>query len=432
MLKKLLALALALSLLLTSCAAPQVSQSISDAAPAADAPADPTVPMQRVAYRAQLAEQPIEPLPDNFVQGINSLGFHTAPLLFNESGNLAFSPASLALALCLTREGAGGDTKSGITKTLGLSDLTDEQIRNASRSLMWRANTGGMEAANAVWLSQDCAFSEPFLTAAMQYYFADAYPLVSPGTKDAVNAWVSEKTHERIKSMLEDEVDNATPILLMGALTFLGDWELPFAASDTADGDFAAPDGSVSVPFMGSERFVPYYADKNFSMVSLPFKSEDGSGQYAMAFILPAKGKSLERVLSRLDADTFKEALAEAQEQTVSIRLPKFGFEYFAELRDTLSAQGMGQMFTREADFSAMTEQPGGIFFTDVLHKCYVRVDELGAEAAAATVIMNRLGAAEQTTELPQFNADRPFLFAIYSLEDGAIAFLGAVNNPAK
>jgi serine protease inhibitor len=30
------------------------------------------------------------------------------------------------------------------------------------------------------------------------------------------------------------------------------------------------------------------------------------------------------------------------------------------------------------------------------------------------------------------FNANRPYLFAIYSQEDGAIAFIGAVNDPSK
>ena len=78
-----------------------------------------------------------------------------------------------------------------------------------------------------------------------------------------------------------------------------------------------------------------------------------------------------------------------------------------------------------------MTDEPNNIYIGDVLHKCYVRIDELGAEAAAVTVVEARDGAAMQITEPPKFYADRPFLFAIYSLEDGAIAFLGAVNDPS-
>jgi serine protease inhibitor len=34
--------------------------------------------------------------------------------------------------------------------------------------------------------------------------------------------------------------------------------------------------------------------------------------------------------------------------------------------------------------------------------------------------------------DIPQFYADRPFVFAIYSQEDGTIAFMGAVNDPTQ
>ncbi len=435
MFRKLITIVFVLTLILTACSAPEAPEPASDpqtTGSAANAPADPAVSMQTVAYRAQLAAQPIEPLPDSFVSGINGFGFAAAPQLFNASSNLAFSPASLTLALSMTREGAAGETKTEMSQTLGLSGLTDEEIRAASRSLMWRANTGGMEAANAVWLSQDYTFSEPFLTAAMQDYFADAFPLIIPGAKDAVNAWANEKTHGRIRKIIDDEVHSGSPILLANALYFLGDWERPFEASDTADGEFAAPDGPVTVPFMRSDRGVPYYANDDFSMISLFFKGEADQGRYAMAFILPAEDKSLADLLPRLTADTFKSALSEAMEQEVWIRLPKFEFEYFTEMRDTLIQLGMGQAFSRDADFSAMTKQINGIYISNVLHKCYVRIDELGAEAAAVTVVEMRDGAAMQINEPPKFYADRPFLFAIYSQEDGAIAFLGAVNNPLQ
>ncbi len=435
MFRKLIATVIVMTLILTACAAPGVPDPAPDpqsSSPSAAAPAEPEVSAQTVAYRAQLAAQPVGPLPDSFAAGVNGFGFAAAPLLFNTNGNLAFSPASLTLALSMTREGASGGTKDEMTAALGFDGLSDEEIRDACRSLMWRANTGGMEAANAVWLSQDYTFSKPFLTACMQDYFADAFPLTVPGAMIAVNAWADEKTHGRIKQILNEEVSSDSPILLANALYFLNDWEHPFEANDTADGEFTAPDGPVTVPFMRSDREVPYYANDDFSMISLSFKSEADQGQYAMAFILPAEGKSLTDLLPRLDAATFKTALSEAEEQEVWIRLPKFDFEYYTEMHKTLVDLGMGQAFSRDADFSAMTEQPNGLYISNVLHKCYVRIDELGAEAAAVTVVEMRDGAAMQMTEPPKFYADRPFVFAIYSQEDGTIAFLGAVNDPSQ
>ena len=83
------------------------------------------------------------------------------------------------------------------------------------------------------------------------------------------------------------------------------------------------------------------------------------------------------------------------------------------------------------ADFSPMTKTPNELFISDVRHKCYIRIDELGAEAAAVTVVEAAAGCAPEEAPPKEFIADRPFVFAIYSKEDGAIAFLGALNDPS-
>jgi serpin B len=67
-----------------------------------------------------------------------------------------------------------------------------------------------------------------------------------------------------------------------------------------------------------------------------------------------------------------------------------------------------------------------------VLHKAFVEVNEKGAEAAAATaVIMVKKSAAKETRPfIPDFRADRPFLFLIRDRESGVILFLGRVTQP--
>jgi serpin B len=213
----------------------------------------------------------------------------------------------------------------------------------------------------------------------------------------------------------------------------LGDWELPFDANDTYDKEFASPSGAVTVPFMNSEWSVPYYSNDQFSMISLKFKAEEGEGHYAMAFILPAEGASVDTLLSSLNGEAFKAALDGAtDDREVSISLPKFEFSYFAPLADTLAAMGMEKAFSPDgADFSGMTDAEQ-LYISSVLHKCYVRVDELGAEAAAVTSVEMTATAMPVEEEPLIFNADRPYLFAIYSQEDGAIAFIGAVNDPSQ
>ncbi len=421
--KKIIMIAISLTLLLAAC-----SSQPSSSAPASSA----SIPAGSGAgsYKAVMKQQPIQPVGEGFVSGVNSFGFESAGILYSADSNLAFSPVSLELALAMTRTGAAGETADEMAKALGLEGLSDEDIVSACRSLMWRANTGGMEAANSIWVDRDYPFSSEFLRGCTDDFMADAFPLVIPGAKDDINAWAGEKTHGRINDILDH--DPAPPLVLCNALYFLGDWETPFEAGKTYDGDFASPDGNVTVSFMSDERGLPYYKNDKFSLVSLSFKSEENEGKYSMAFLLPAEGSNVNDMISALDAASFSASIAGLKDQPVKIKLPKFEYSFFTSFKDTLKALGMNEAFLGSADFSKMTDSPNDLYINDVLHKCYIKVDELGAEAAAVTVVEMRNTAAMPPENIAEFYADRPFLFAIYSQEDGAIAFMGAVNDPTQ
>jgi serpin B len=150
-----------------------------------------------------------------------------------------------------------------------------------------------------------------------------------------------------------------------------------------------------------------------------------------MAFLLPAEGSDVAAMLSSLDAESFSAARSGLKDQPVKIKLPKFEYSYFKSFVDTLKSLGMVAAFDN-ADFSKMTGGPNDLSINDVLHKCYIKVDELGAEAAAVTVVDMRTSAAMPPENIAEFYADRPFVFAIYSQEDGTIAFMGAVNDPTQ
>ena len=69
----------------------------------------------------------------------------------------------------------------------------------------------------------------------------------------------------------------------------------------------------------------------------------------------------------------------------VDVWLSKFKMEERYELKELLTALGMGQAFSDAADFSAMTEDKEPICIGSVVYKTFLEVDEEGAEAAAAT-----------------------------------------------
>ena len=388
-----------------------------------------------VSYKGVLSKQPIEPIDSGFVNGVNNFGFAAAKLLYEQDSNIALSPISIELALCMAREGAAGDTKQELSDTLKLSELSDEQIVEACRLLMWRANTGGMQVSNAIWLLKEYPFSERFVNICTQDYMADAFPLAIPGAKKSVNDWADEKTHGRIVEIFETEPEESTRLILANALYFLGDWEQPFEAKSTYKCEFYSPSETVNTDFMHSDWHVPYYKDDDFSMISLNFKSNEDEGKYAMAFLLPKEGKMVDDMLLCLDAQRFTNALSGAKEQEVLIRLPKYEFKFNSNLNNTLKEMGMTKAFdSQNADFSAMVGKPANetLYIGSVNHVCYIRVDELGAEAAAVTTVDMCGAGAPPEVEPEKFYADRPFVFAIYSVEDGSIAFMGIVNDPTQ
>ena len=81
-----------------------------------------------------------------------------------------------------------------------------------------------------------------------------------------------------------------------------------------------------------------------------------------------------------------------------------------------------------KADFSGMNGKKD-LYLYDMVHKAFLKVDEKGCEAAAATGAMMRTIGMPTGEPIP-FKADHPFLLLIHDLEFENILFLGRVMHP--
>ena len=95
------------------------------------------------------------------------------------------------------------------------------------------------------------------------------------------------------------------------------------------------------------------------------------------------------------------------------------------ELAEILSALGMNDAFTGEADFSGISDQEP-LFISNIRQNAHLGIDEEGVEGAAYTEIMYA-GAALPKDEAEMI-LDRPFLYAIEN--NGQIVFIGICENP--
>ena len=109
--------------------------------------------------------------------------------------------------------------------------------------------------------------------------------------------------------------------------------------------------------------------------------------------------------------------------------MPKFEMNTRYVLNETLETMGMPSAFSpRDADFSGISPEPNHIEL--VVHQAFIKVDEEGTEAAAATGA-SKGELSEVIPFIPTFKADRPFIYLIRDTKSGAILFLGRVMDPS-
>lgn len=117
----------------------------------------------------------------------------------------------------------------------------------------------------------------------------------------------------------------------------------------------------------------------------------------------------------------------------VEVALPKFESAPAdaLALEDTLEALGMPLAFNpSKADFTGIATP--SLYIDNVYQKTFVKLDEKGTEAVAATAVVGAKKRGGKRTPPPkaEFHADHPFLFFLRDIRSGMILFLGRVSDP--
>jgi serpin B len=376
--------------------------------------------------------------------GNNAFAAAAYALLAQQEGNLVYSPASIRLALAMTYAGAGGRTAEEMADVLRF-DLQGEALHAAfnaldqelaSRNRIEPTLEDGIERkvqlsiANSLWGQQGFTFTPEFLDTLAADYGAGMrvvdFVNATEAARQAINDWVAGKTNERITDLIPEGVlSEMTRLVLTNAVYLDATWSSIFSKDDSFDAPFNLLDGSqVSVPTMHQQSFFPYAAGDGWQAVELPYVGEE----LAMLFLVPDAGRFAE-VEGLVGSGLLDEVVAALQGAEVNLALPKFDFHFKASVADLLKAMGMPTAFDPEAaDFSGMSTE-ADLFISDVIHEAFIKVDEEGTEAAAATAVIMDLTSAP--SEIVDLTIDRPFLFALYDRETGEILFMGRVLDPA-
>jgi serine protease inhibitor len=345
-----------------------------------------------------------------------------------EAANVFLSPLSASMALGMTMNGAAGQTWTQMRGMLGFEGLEEPAINEAYRALidllldLDPAVTFGL--GNSIWTRLGLAVIPDFYDRVREYFGAEVQELdfSDPATLEIINGWVEDATHGRIDEIL-GEIGPNDVMYLINAIYFLADWTAQFDRARTEERPFIRTDGStVTVPLMSQTGEFRYFHAEDARGIELPY----GGGAFTAVAVLPRDGASLAELVAELDAARWADwmdRLDAREPDRAYVALPRFEIEYEQLMNDDLQALGMVDAFG-PADFSRMV-QGGGIWVDRVVQKTFVRVDEEGTEAAAATIVVMVESAP------PEFVFDRPFLFAIRERLSGTVLFVGVIGDPA-
>ncbi len=379
---------------------------------------------------------------EKLVEGNSNFAWNLFQVLEGADGNIFFSPYSISEALAMTYAGAAGNTETQMADALQFLlpqgalhpafNYLDLQLAERGKGAQGKDDKGfRLNVVNAIWGQQDFKFQGPFLDVLAQNYGAGLrlldFEKNAEGSRKTINDWVAQQTEDRIQDLIpEGAINELTRLVLTNAIYFNAAWAFPFDKDDTAAGTFYNLSGSTTTPqMMHQTRSFNYTAGANYQAVELPY---DGY-ELSMVVLLPDSG-SFTDFRNSLNAAAVNDIIAGLQHTEVILTMPKFEFKSSFGLNETLKKLGMTDAFDSAlADFSGMDGRKD-LYITDVIHKSFVSVDEIGTEAAAATAVI--MGLTAMPMEEVTVTIDRPFVFLIRDIRTGAVLFIGQVTNLSK
>eukprot|EP00668_Euglena_longa_P003883 GGOE01004554.1.p1 GENE.GGOE01004554.1~~GGOE01004554.1.p1 ORF type:complete len:449 (+),score=139.28 GGOE01004554.1:66-1349(+) len=332
----------------------------------------------------------------------------------NQTQNLIVSPLSLSMGLAMTACAASDNSEAEVLEVLQLAQLGDESTvaglyQQVLDYMATKDSNVIMYMANSMWTSANA--NATFKKVLLTYFASNVFPLASAAT---VNAWVSDKTHSLVTSVMDSEPPVGLQLLLLNVVYFKSPWKVAFDTQYTTIQSFKVPSGTkqVEMMHMSAEDFI-YKETSAYQMLALPFGK--GTDYYAY-FILPKDGVTVKAILSGLSPSSFSGLIRMGGD----VAVPRIKLTYTQHMQTVLEGMGVQAVFlsqglTRLSDNSSLA-------LGDVFHHVVIDLNEAGVETAATT-----------TTESSSWFTmliNRPFIFAIRLIITGDLLFLGHIVDP--
>ena len=335
-------------------------------------------------------------------------------------------------------QGARGQTAAQIEKLLGASSAGE--LAASSRALLAHlaavtSTTGDgskqprFTDANGLWLQKSLKVEARFLsTLGTEFGAAPGqgdFQTAPDAARNTINGWVAQHTEGHITDLFpRGSITNQTLLVLANAVYLKAQWQNQFEAALTAPAPFREPSGSqVPAKFMTMQPVaLPYARSASYQAVEFPYLGSSLS----LLVLMPTR-ESVARLMDSLTPARFGAITNRLKSERVRVYLPRLDLNFQSQLNDQLSALGMPDAFSDNADLTKISAGPPRLSIQTVQHAATFQVTETGTVASAATGIG---GGAAAPVAAPIVKFDHPFLLFLSDNTTRAVLFAAVVVNP--
>ncbi|KXX66978.1 serpin family protein [Flammeovirga sp. SJP92] len=332
--------------------------------------------------------------------------------------NVLYSPLSLYFLNSMLANMAKNETKKELIRHLGYSN--DEIVLLNSYTIDLQKRLGEeCILKNALRYPKGYSLNNTFKKILEENYNGEikSGDFVRKGerVKEEINHWFYENTNYKIKNMIES-ISPMDKMVLMNALYFKAEWESFFDDKSTYKNEFYLEDNKkLEVDFLSKTATVKCFSSNETQALVLPYK-----GNYEMLLLSSAS----------FSYTILQEVNQKMKEKKVHLELPKFVLNSSLDAVELMQSMGVTSPFQSGADFSMLFKKSEkDLFVSKMYQKSYLKIDEKGTVAVAASVA--KVSRSMDLNNYEEYLFNRPFYFIIRHKKTKEPLFIGKINNPA-
>ncbi|KAF5721159.1 hypothetical protein FGLOB1_367 [Fusarium globosum] len=294
------------------------------------------------------------------------------------------SPISVLIAVSMLAGAADSHRRSQLQQKLGVGEGLETHVSALYADLAPLAKQDIISLANAVFVDQSVEIATKYKKY-LEAFQAQSwqFPSLADSVKD-INSWISQNTLGRITDLLSSRALRKRHVVLANATAFRGTWKTKFNRGNTVlEHPFHLENGSIRAAEMMFlyKEYVETASSSDYTAVRVPYATESDSSPAALVAWLPNPGITIRSLLEQLST-TQSEGPSFRRRKLTKFGFPKFETRSKVSLMDELAGLG----FPIKGNYPEMGSGPTEV--TAISHEASIKVDEEGAEAAAATVVM--------------------------------------------